>query len=218
MKIKENWKQTNGKYACPYCQKEMSKKGIGYHIWKMHGEGKTVISPLKGKPSGRKGITKKENPNLAHNEETKKFLSEKVRGNKNPSKRADVKKKISESMKLAHKEGRAWNIGMSRWNNKPSYPETFFMKVIENEFEDKNYKREYPISIYSIDFAWPDKKKAIEIDGEQHKRFKEQIERDKRKNKCLEKDGWEYIRVDWKYFCNNSKECIKQLKDFIHSS
>lgn len=51
------------------------------------------------------------------------------------------KKRISESMKKAHEEGRAWNIGKSRWNNEPSYPEKFFMKVIENEFQDKGYIR-----------------------------------------------------------------------------
>lgn len=28
-------------------------------------------------------------------------------------------------MKLAHKEHRAHNIGQSRWNNEPSYPEKF---------------------------------------------------------------------------------------------
>ena len=34
-------------------------------------------------------------------------------------------------MKRAHAEGRAHNIGTCRWNNEPSYPEQFFMKVIE---------------------------------------------------------------------------------------
>ena len=37
------------------------------------------------------------------------------------------KRKISEAMKLAHKEHRAHNIGQSRWNNEPSYPEKFFL-------------------------------------------------------------------------------------------
>lgn len=56
----------------------------------------------------------------------------------------ETKKKISESMKKAHAEGRAHNIGNCRWNNEPSYSEKFFMEVIANEFEDKNYTREYP--------------------------------------------------------------------------
>ena len=61
------------------------------------------------------------------------------------------KENLSIKMKIAHKEGRAWNIGKSRWHNEASYPENFFIKVIENEFEDKNYKREFNIGIYSIE-------------------------------------------------------------------
>ena len=69
-------------------------------------------------------------------------------------------------MKKAHAEGRAHNIGESRWNNKPSYPEKWFMEVIANEFNDKNYVREHPFHKYSLDFAWLDKKKCIELDGD----------------------------------------------------
>jgi len=125
------------------------------------------------------------------------------------------KKKTSDSMKLAHKEGRAWNIGQSRWNNKPSWPEQFFMKVIENEFSDKEYQREYTVSIYSCDFAWPHKKKCIEIDGNQHQRFDEIIERDKRKNKALKDDGWLLLRISWKEFYKDTKKWIEISNEFI---
>ena len=94
-----------------------------------------------------------------------------------------MREKISISMKKAHSEGRAWNIGKSRWNNEPSYPEKFFIQVIENEFDDKHYIREYNVGKYSIDFAWIYKKIAIEIDGDQHYRFKEYKERDIKKDK-----------------------------------
>jgi very-short-patch-repair endonuclease len=127
----------------------------------------------------------------------------------------DVKLKISESMKTAHAEGRAWNIGMSRWNNEPSYPETWFMKVISNEFSDKNYIREFPFSKYSIDFAWPHLKKAIEIDGEQHQRFPEYAERDRIKDSLLLENGWLVLRMSWKTINNNTLNCIQQLKKFI---
>ena len=126
-----------------------------------------------------------------------------------------TKKQLSNSGKLAHKEGRAWNIGMSRWNNEASYPEKFFMKVIENEFDDKEYKKEYNVGIYSFDFAWINKKKVIEIDGDQHQRFDEYKERDKRKDAYLEKEGWKVLRIIWKDMCNNTKEEIQKCKDFI---
>lgn len=128
----------------------------------------------------------------------------------------EFKDKVSEGMKLAHKEKRAWNIGKSRWNNKQSYPEIFFSKVIENEFEDKNVTVEYPIGIYSLDFAWIEKKKCIEIDGEQHQRFEEYRERDIRKDKFLQENGWKVLRIEWKDMYKNTKLKIKEASDFIH--
>lgn len=128
------------------------------------------------------------------------------------------KENISKAMKVAHKEGRAWNIGKSRWNNKPSYPETFFMKVIANEFEDKNYVREYNVGIYSIDFAWPSKKLAIEIDGQQHQRFEDYKHRDERKDIFLLEHEWTVLRIPWKAMFNDTLIWIAKAKSFIHNS
>lgn len=152
-----------------------------------------------------------------HSEEVRKVLSEKSKAN-NPMKKKEHRKKLSEAMKKAHSEGRAHNIGMSRWNNKPSWPETFFMKVIENEFADKDYQREYPFSKYSLDFVWLEKRKVIEIDGDQHERFEEQKERDKRKDLLLKEEGIEILRIKWKEMHQNPKKWIKIAYDFIHSA
>lgn len=129
----------------------------------------------------------------------------------------ETKNQISESMKKAHSEGRAHNIGSSRWNNEPSYPEKFFMEVIKNEFQDKNYSREFSFGKFSLDFAWVEKKLCIEIDGEQHKRFKEYRERDERKDKALHDAGWNILRIEWKEMFNNTKYWIEIAKTFIDS-
>ncbi len=123
--------------------------------------------------------------------------------------------KMSNSMKLAHAEGRAHNIGQSRWNNEPSYPEKWFMSVIENEFDDKKYVRELPFHRYALDFAWIDKKRCIEIDGEQHQRFESYRKRDIEKDSALKSEGWSVLRLDWKYVFNNAKEAINTAKTFI---
>lgn len=128
----------------------------------------------------------------------------------------ESKEKISTAMKTAHAEGRAWNIGKSRWNNEPSYPEKFFMKVIENNFEDKSYTREYSFGRYSLDFAWIDKRKCIEIDGDQHERFEDYKSRDISKDELLKQNGWEVLRIKWKHMYNNPKDLIKVAYDFIH--
>ena len=129
-----------------------------------------------------------------------------------------TKIRISISMKKAHAEGRAHNIGSSRWNNKPSYPESFFKKVIENEGIDAGYKTEYPVGIYSIDFAWCHKKIAVEIDGQQHQRFEEYKNRDNRKDLHLKSLGWKVYRIPWIDFFNNTKAWIGKIKSIINSA
>jgi len=126
-----------------------------------------------------------------------------------------AKQNISAAMKLAHKERRAWNIGKSRWNNEQSFPEKFFEKVINNEFNDKNYETEYPIEIYSFDFAWPLKKKAIEIDGQQHQRFEEYKLRDEKKNEIAKQQGWTILRLVWREVFKNPKHWIKIANEFV---
>lgn len=147
--------------------------------------------------------------------ETRKKLGDAQRGDRNSSKRADVKAKISASMKRAHAEGRAHNIGECRWNNEPSYPEQWFMKVLKNEFgleKDKDYKMEFPFHKFSLDFAWPNEKICIEIDGEQHERFQEQKNRDVEKDKLLKEEGWVELRKSWKEIFNSPKEFIKEVE------
>jgi len=128
----------------------------------------------------------------------------------------ETRKKVSEGMKRAHAEGRAHNIGECRWNNKPSYPEQWFMKMSLNEDIDQNYVREYPFHKFSLDFVWVDKKRVIEIDGEQHNRDIRQKERDIKKDKLLLEEGWKELRISWSDICNNTKEWIKIIKDFIN--
>lgn len=125
------------------------------------------------------------------------------------------KKKISESMIKAHSEDRAWNIGANRKKSKPSYPESFFIKVIENEFSDKNYERELQMGRYSLDFAWEHKKKAIEIDGEQHERFIEYKNRDIKKDEFCVSQGWGILRIKWKDLFHDTKKYIEIAKAYI---
>ena len=211
----------DGKYICPHCGKKYCKNGIGTHVWRNHTEKGKQFNPndfIKNRVSWNKGKTKETDERIKRSAET--YKQSYKNGNfaiwcKDKHLPDDVKKRISESMKKAHKEGRAWNIGMSRWNNEKSYPEKFFTKVIENEFNDKEYKTEYPLTIYALDFAWPHKKKCIEIDGEQHQRFTSYIERDKRKDECIKEHGWTCLRIKWFDLYNDTKYWIKIAKEFI---
>lgn len=217
-----SYEKHGDKYICPYCGGEYSEKGICTHVWRKHGEGKNHNPNIgyknKTRVAWNKGQTKETNESVKKCAET--YKKRVANGDITPYQLGKAlseehKKKISESMKRAHKEGRAHNIGESRWNNQPSYPEIFFMNVIENEFCDKNYIREYGMGIYSIDFAWVDKKLAIEIDGEQHYRYAEYHNRDVRKDEFLVKNGWKVLRIKWVDMFHEPKKYIKIAKDFI---
>lgn len=221
-------------YCCPFCRKELkSQNACNSHKWKCKQNPEVACKEHKGKSEAwyaamhaRKGkgtnqYTRAKElglPKPVLSDETRKKLSLASKGDRNPSHRSEVRAKISKSMKKAHAEGRAHNIGECRWNNKPSYPEEWFMKVLLNEFsleEGKDYRREYPFHKFSLDFAWPEKKLCVEIDGEQHHRFQEQMARDTEKDSLLLKEGWSEIREDWKAICANPKGFIERVKNFI---
>ena len=210
----------DNKYICPICNKEYSKNGIGSHIWRTHSEESKNFNPNKGYNTGirigwNKGLTKYTDERVKKSGITFSKRNKLGLYNFNRHLSNDTKIKISNSMKKAHKEGRAWNIGKSRWKNKPSYPEKFFMNVIDNEFNDKYYQREYPFFKYSLDFAWEHKKKCIEIDGGQHERFIDYKLRDNKKDNLLKQNGWQILRIRYIDLYHNTKYWIKVAKDFI---
>lgn len=202
----------NNSMKCSKCQYEIrGGKIFEKHYASCGGTGPRSSKPRKpGGKSWAKGLTKE-------NDSTLQKISKANQGKKFPNRilEEETKQKISHAMKLAHAEDRAHNIGSNRWNNKPSYPEIFFTQVIENEFQDKNVVREYPLGRYSLDFAWPHLKRAIEIDGDQHERFEKQRESDARKDCFAIEAGWTILRVKWKEMFHEPKMHIARCKAFI---
>ena len=173
-----------------------------------------ILKELKAKIGYKNGFTKARTlgKEWVVSAETRAKLSASGKGRRHTD---DVKLQISEKMKKAHAEGRAHNIGASRWNNEPSYPEKFFIEVIKNEIKDKDYVREMAFGKFSIDFAWPHKKLAIEIDGEQHERFEDQKRRDIEKDELLRAAGWKVLRIKWKEMFADTKYWIHAAKEFV---
>jgi very-short-patch-repair endonuclease len=122
--------------------------------------------------------------------------------------------KISKGLKKAYQEGRAkgW---MSSHSSHESYPEKWLKKVIQNEFDDKNYSYDLQVGHYAIDFAWKEKKLYIEMDGQQHERDLKQKESDIRKDEFLKERGWKVLRIPWKQCFKNPKDWIKIANNFI---
>lgn len=122
-----------------------------------------------------------------HSEETKKVLS--------------VKQK--EYIKSNTKEF------SERLKRKTSYPEKVFIDFLNKYEYDKKYliEREYSVYPYFIDFAFVDKKLAVEIDGSQHL-LQERKESDAKKDRLLIENGWKVLRF--------SESTVKNDWDLIH--
>lgn len=130
----------------------------------------------------------------------------------------ETKLKISKSMIKAQKEGRAYNIGQCRWNNKHSWPEQWLIEVLKNEFqmiEHIDYETEYSFGRFSLDFAWPNRKICIEVDGKQHDTDEAQKIRDKAKDLLLKDDGWKELRIPWLKCYKTPQFYIDEIKKLL---
>lgn len=167
---------------------------------------------IRTAPAWSKGLTKETDERIKRSGEA---ISRALTGVKKSPLTKEHRASVSEGMKKAHAEGRAYNIGYRKHRGMPSYPEEFFMEVICNEFNDKDYEYNKQFYRYKIDFAWEHKKKAIEIDGSQHEQFESIKSRDAKKDSLLRQHGWEVLRIKWLDMFHDTKKWIKIAKDFV---
>lgn len=103
-------------------------------------------------------------------------------------------------------------------HSKQSYPEKYFREFFDSDDLLKNAISEYRVKLYSLDFAFPDIKFYIEIDGEQHYTDPRIIEHDKKRNLELEKMGWKSIRIRWSEYNKKSLEEKQEIIKYIKTS
>jgi len=87
---------------------------------------------------------------------------------------------------------------LNHYSKGKSYAEQYWQDILDKHCIE--YVAEYRMSVYSLDFAIPDKKIDLEIDGNQHYQDNRIIESDKRRNNFLESKGWTVIRVNWSQY------------------
>jgi very-short-patch-repair endonuclease len=131
----------------------------------------------------------------------------------------ETKKKISESRKKYLQENPDKVPYKLNHSSKESYPEKYFTEVFKNE--GIVVVKSFYIGLYELDFCIPDKKIDIEIDGSQHYYDEKIVESDKRRNKFLEDDGWDIIRINWSEYQKlnffEKKEYILNLNNYINN-
>lgn len=119
------------------------------------------------------------------------------------------KKKISVariSYLLANPDKAPYIINHS---SKKSYPEIIFENAL-NESNIKGWLYNYQQGLYSYDFAWPEYKIDVEIDGGTHTSAKV-ILIDERRDLYSKSNGWKVIRFTAKEIKSNVLKCIKKL-------
>jgi len=107
-------------------------------------------------------------------------------------------------------EGR--HKGWSARTKAPSYPEQYFIDLFNNE-QITGWIREHKEGSWFIDFAFIDKKIALEIDGSQHKNRKD---KDLLKDTYLIENGWTVIRINWfnPVIESNKLKLYSQIENF----
>lgn len=116
----------------------------------------------------------------------------------------ETKKRISESKrKYLQENPDQVPYRLNHSSKGRSYPEEYWKIILDTN--DVKYEEEFPVGIYSLDFAIPESKIDLEIDGEQHYVDPRIVESDARRTEYLTSLGWTIIRVRWSEF--------KRLKD-----
>jgi very-short-patch-repair endonuclease len=131
----------------------------------------------------------------------------------------ETKQRLSEKMKKYFKDNPEKIPYKLYHHSKKSYPETYFENVFKNDDVLKILKTEYPVGLYSLDFAEPNMKIDIEIDGEQHYSDKRIVEHDKIRSSNLKKLGWSEYRIRWskykKLTKDEQKNVIEEIKTLL---
>lgn len=127
----------------------------------------------------------------------------------------EQKLKASITQKRNLKEGKVFGYKLNH-SSKVSYPEKYFMEV----FKSLPVKYNYQVGLYQLDFAIPEKKVYVEIDGDQHYTDKRIVVHDIERTQKLKELGWECIeRVRWSHYKKlgpeEQKEYCNKLIDLL---
>lgn len=183
--IRPSRRNQNYSWKCKYCNIEYKDgRKLGGHL-----------TSCKLNPK-RKEIDEKirlKSIGRKHTEETKKHLSE------------DKIKYLTE-----HPDKVPYLLNHS---SKRSYPELLFEKALKNA-NISGWISAYRNGIYEYDFAFPELKLDIEIDGSTHKTQKV-INIDKRRDKWSKEEGWTVIRFEAQDVKKNVDECIERLRRLL---
>lgn len=107
------------------------------------------------------------------------------------------------------------NVEFARKLRKEQTPqESKFWSIVRNhKFYSLEFRRQYPMGDYIVDFICREKKIIIELDGGQHNEL-ENVEYDKQRSLYLEKRGYKVIR----FWNNDIDDNIEGVYEILKNS
>lgn len=198
----------NCKYCGKLCKNKMSIRA--HERTCPSNPNRKYVSHTIGHTAWNKGLTKETSvimQNMAKN------ISVTMKGREGHKHTEETKRRISEIRKqqIANNGGIWWS---SRSKCKRSYAEEWTKRVLENESVDIEFKEEYHIGKWFLDFAWPDRKIGLEIDGEQHE-WPERKQMDKEKDAYCASQGWKILRLKWADIVVDKPKAVNKIKEFV---
>ena len=133
-----------------------------------------------------------------------------IRSHKHTEKTKDHLSKVRKEYLLKNPDKVPYLLNHS---SKRSYPEIYFTEIFVDKYP--NISIEHKVGTYSLDFAFPEFKIGIEIDGEQHYLDKKVVASDIRRKEYLDKYGWEILRIRWSHYQKLNFDQKQQLLEKI---
>jgi very-short-patch-repair endonuclease len=195
-------------YICKFCGKLCKNLNSLHNHERLcpKNPDRNYVSHTKGHKAWNKGLSKETDDRIANQSKTFRERYHDKTGLWFGKKHSEeTKKKISETQKKNY-------AGKSRYipvqEHRKSYAEQYFDVI----FTDA--QKQFPVDRYRLDYAWPDTKTYIEVDGEQHY-TEEGLKHDNERTQVLESLGWTCKkRIRWSEYQKLNED---EKKAFIDS-
>lgn len=196
---------TEGTLICDFClvSKKSNNSRIQHQIRCSKNPNKLFVGSHKKGKKGGNAFTA--GTKIGHSIETR----EKMKVTNKRVHTQETKAKISSRRKKYLDENPDKVPYLLNHSSKQSYPEKYFQEIFEN-FLDATF--EYSLLRYHIDVAFPSRKVALEIDGEQHYVDKRVVASDIIRDQTLSDLGWSTIRIRWS---NYSKLSLEDREQYV---
>jgi len=103
------------------------------------------------------------------------------------------------------------SIRSSLRRNSTSAETALWILLKSRKLEGRKFRRQQSINIYIVDFYCPSENLIIELDGDPHGDYI-QIEKDKIRDKYLEKLGYTVLRFENRFVFQDPEYVLKEIK------